>query len=182
MTERYWNKITAELLAGTRESDHPFRYATLATVGLEQVPRLRTVVIREFDPEEVQLIFYTDSRSKKMLHIKENNKVSLLFYHPEKLLQLRMEGIAMKERDGGTLARHWSGIKPESRKDYTVSQTPGTEIKGPDQLEYVERDDFFTVINVHPFRIEYLQLKRPNHIRVRFSKDADNWRSEFLVP
>lgn len=182
MTNRYWNQIIDEISEGTRNTAHPFRYATLATIGLEMVPRLRTIVIREFDPEQMRLTFYTDSRSKKMLHIKENRKVSLLYFHPEKLLQLRIEGLALKERDADALARHWGGVKNQSKKDYTTTQAPGSEIQGPDRIEYLERDDFFSVVNITPFRIEYLKLKRPSHIRVRFAKDGDSWRSDFLVP
>lgn len=45
--------------------------------------RLRTTVIRNVSKD---LIFtsYTDKRSKKVSHIKENNKVSVFFYHAEK--------------------------------------------------------------------------------------------------
>lgn len=182
MTEQYWKEICDEIQAGTQLPDHPFRYATLATVGLEQVPRLRTIVIREFDPGNMQLTFFTDSRSKKMVHIEENNKVSLLFYHPEKLLQLRIEGLAFKERDAGVLTDYWDDIREASRKDYTTEPRPGAEIKGPDQVEYMQGNENFAVVRIQPFRIEYLQLRRPNHIRVRFSRSGDAWSGGFLVP
>lgn len=182
MTEQYWKEIRDEIDAGTRLADHPFHYATLATVGLEQVPRLRTIVIREFDPGNMQLTFFTDSRSKKMLHIKENNKVSLLYYHPEKLLQLRIEGLAFKEADEDALTAYWDEIREPSRKDYTTQERPGAEIGGPDQVDYMQGSENFAVVRIQPFRIEYLQLRRPNHIRVRFSRSGDSWSGDFLVP
>ncbi len=182
MTQQYWTEICDEIAAGTRLPDHPFRYATLATVGLEKVPRLRTIVVREFDPEQMWLTFFTDSRSKKMLHIKENNMVSLLYYHPAKLLQLRIEGIAYKEMDDSLLSDYWDGIRESSRKDYTTEERPGAEIKGPDQVDYMEGSENFAVVRIQPFRIEYLQLRRPNHIRVRFSRTGDTWSGDFLVP
>ena len=182
MRSEIWKQIQAELTDAARNPGHPFRYATLATIGLEQVPRLRTVVLRDFDPERFELTFYTDSRSKKMLHIKENNKVSLLMYRGDELLQLRLEGLAVREKDNTVLRDHWKRVEGASQKDYTTLCAPGTEIKSPDRVEYLEDEYHFSVVHIHPFKVEYLRLKRPNHIRVQFSKEKENWRSDFLVP
>jgi pyridoxine/pyridoxamine 5'-phosphate oxidase len=182
MKEQKWEEIRRELKAGLNDPSHPFRFTTLATLGLERLPRLRTIRIREFDPENMQLTFYTDSRSKKIMHIKENNKVSLLFYHPDKLLQLRLEGLAIRERDEEKLNSHWARIENKSKTDYLTSRAPGTEIIDPDRVEYLEDASFFSVIYILPFKIEFLQLKRPNHLRIRFSKREADWKSDYLVP
>ena len=182
MTDHIWNSVLSELQQGVEQDSHPFKFATLATLGLERLPRLRTIKIREFDSESLQMTFYTDSRSKKILHIKENNKVSLLFYHPEKLMQLRVEGLAIRERDEAVLQDHWGRVEGASQKDYTTSHAPGTEIKHPEKIEYIEQDDYFSVVYILPFKVEYLQLKRPNHLRVRFSKREGIWKSDYLVP
>jgi len=55
-------------------------------------------------------------------------------------------------------------------------------ISAPEQIEYLDRDDNFAVIQVHPFKIEYLRLNRPRHVRIRFSKRKEGWMGEFLVP
>jgi len=182
MADQIWNSVISELQKGVDEKAHPFKFATLATLGLERLPRLRTIKLREFEPESLRMTFYTDSRSKKILHIKENNKVSLLLYHPDKLMQLRIEGLAIRERDEAVLQDHWSRVEGASQKDYTTSSAPGTEIKHPEKIEYIERDDFFSVVYILPFKVEYLKLKRPHHLRVRFSKREGNWKSDYLVP
>ena len=182
MANDIWNSVIEELLKGVEEPTHPFKFATLATLGLERLPRLRTIKIREFDPESLQMTFYTDSRSKKILHIKENNKVSLLLYHPEKLMQLRIEGLAIRERDEGVLQGHWSHVEGASQKDFTTSSAPGTEIQHPEMIEYIDKDHFFSVVYILPFKVEYLQLNRPHHLRVRFSKKEGDWKSDYLVP
>ncbi len=182
MADHIWTSVKTELRKGVEEQSHPFKFATLATLGLERLPRLRTIKIRDFDPESLQMTFYTDSRSKKILHIKENNKVSLLLYHPDKLMQLRIEGLAIRERDEAVLQEHWSRVEGPAQKDYTTSAAPGTEINHPEKIEYIYRDDFFSVVYILPFKIEYLQLKRPHHLRVRFSKREGIWRSDYLVP
>lgn len=182
MSREIWKQIESELEAATRNPGHPFRFATLATIGLEQVPRMRTVVLRDFDPERFQLTFYTDSRSKKMLHIKENNKVSLLLYRGDALIQLRLEGLAIPVRDENVLREHWKRVGVPAQRDYTTLCAPGTEIRSPDRVEYLEDEDFFSVVHIRPFKVEYLRLKRPNHIRVQFSKEQEDWRSDYLVP
>ena len=182
MKSQIWEQIQEELTMAAQDPGHPFRYATLATIGLEQVPRLRTVVLRAFDPQTFRLTFYTDSRSKKMLHIKENNKVSLLMYRGDELLQLRLEGLAVREREEQVLRKHWQSVEGPAQKDYTTHRAPGTEIRNPDLVEYLDDEDYFSVVHIHPFKVEYLRLKRPNHIRVQFSKEKKDWRSDFLVP
>ncbi|MDT7827414.1 pyridoxamine 5'-phosphate oxidase family protein [Pricia sp. S334] len=179
--EVYFQKLKEELQTAAEQKEHPFHFFTLGTVGLEHLPRLRTVVLREIS-DELKLTFYTDKRSKKILHIKENPKVSLLFYHPKKLLQLKIEGLATIIKDPSTLADRWTNIRPASKKDYTTATAPGSDIDNPDALEYLREGDYFCMVDVTPFKIEYLQLKRPNHLRIRFSKKNEKWKGNYLVP
>jgi pyridoxamine 5'-phosphate oxidase len=76
----------------------------------------------------------------------------------------------------------WDAIPEASKKDYTTFEAPGKEIQDPDIIEYLKDDDHFCVVEIHPFKIEYLKLKRPNHIRVRYSKQESDWDAQFLVP
>lgn len=181
MTEAFFQELKEELQKGTFEKDHPFRYCTLGTVGLGTTARLRTIVSRRVS-EDLKLIFYTDKRSKKIAHIAENSAVSLLFYDPKKLLQVKVEGRATIISDTEELQRYWSGIQPASRKDYTTTSTPGSPISNPDAVEYLEHKNYFRIVEIEPSKIEYLKLKRPNHLRVLFSKDDGDWGGDFLVP
>ncbi|WP_425237876.1 pyridoxamine 5'-phosphate oxidase family protein [Ulvibacterium sp.] len=176
-----WKEITKELRNGATEKAHPFRYCTMATVGLERMPRLRTVVLRKVS-RNLNISIYTDQRSKKILHIKENNRVSLLFYHPKKLVQIKIEGLADIHTKGEILEKYWKEVQPGSRKDYTTSVAPGSDISNPDAVEYLEDKNYFCIVEIEPFKIEYLKLQRPNHLRIKFSKINDSWKSDFLVP
>lgn len=181
MTDVFFEELGEELHNGVNKKGHPFRYITLATVGKETVARLRTVVLRQVS-KDLQLTIYADGRSKKINHIKENNQVSLLLYHPKKLLQLKIEGEAHIVNDTERLQKYWSGVQPNSRKDYTTEHRPGSEIKDPDQVEYLADENYFTMIDINPKKIEYLKLKRPNHIRIEFIKENKDWNGAFLVP
>jgi pyridoxamine 5'-phosphate oxidase len=181
MTQQFLDEAKDELQKSLVKKGHPFRYFTLATVGLDKMARLRTVVLRKIT-QDLKLIFYTDRRSKKITHITENSKVSLLFYHPKLMLQLKIEGKARIVSDEDVLKTYWNGIQPNSRKDYITQQAPGSTLKSPDKVEYLDEGNYFCIVEIEPFKIEYLKLKRPNHLRVRFSKDNDKWDGEFLVP
>src|SRR5690606_14623531 len=160
---------------------HPFRYFTFATVGLEQVARLRTVVLREVS-EDLKIVFYTDKRSKKITHIKENNKVSLLLYHPKKMLQIKIEGMANVKVDLVTKNAYWNQLSESSKREYTTSRSPGSHLNHPDKLEFLSEENHFCTVEVTPHKMEYLKLGQPHHIRVRFSKIDTEWKGEFLVP
>lgn len=181
MTAQFLQEAEDELHKSLVKKRHPFRYFTLATVGLDHIARLRTVVLRQVTPD-LNLIFYTDKRSKKITHITENPKVGLLFYHPKLMLQLKIEGVAKIINDKATLKTYWNGIQPNSRKDYITQQTPGSTIQNPDEVDYLNEENHFSMIEIAPFKMEYLKLKRPNHIRIRFSKTENDWEGEFLVP
>lgn len=181
MTDTFFSELKSELQKGAHKKEHAFRHGTLATVGLETMPRLRTVVLRKVSAD-LKLTFFTDKRSKKLIHIKENNKVSMLFYDPKQLLQVKVEGLANTISDEGILKKYWSGLQSNSRKDYTTERAPGSTISNPDTVEYLNDENHFCIVEIEPFRIEYLKLKRPNHLRVQFSKQEGEWVGEFLVP
>ncbi|NKI26332.1 pyridoxamine 5'-phosphate oxidase family protein [Arenibacter sp. 6A1] len=181
MTSHFFEQIKDELQKGPTEANHPFRYFTFATVGLDQVARLRTVVLRKVS-KDLTLTFFTDKRSKKITHIKENKKVSLLFYNPAKMLQLKIEGIATYKDDEGTKAQFWSTITPAAKKAYTTSMAPGSALTNPQNLEFLNDENHFCTVEIIPFKMEYLQLAQPNHIRVRFSRTETHWEGEFIVP
>lgn len=181
MVNSFFSELRTELVHGATQKGHPFRYFTLGTIGLDKVPRLRTIVLRGVD-EELTLTFYTDARSKKLIHLKENNRASALFYHQEKLMQLRIEGTAHIETDAQKIQALWTTVTPSARKDYTTHGAPGSSLETPDSLEYLKDENHFCVIRFRPAKIEYLKLQRPNHVRVQFSKSGQGWESEFLVP
>ncbi|MEO1011819.1 MAG: pyridoxamine 5'-phosphate oxidase family protein [Bacteroidota bacterium] len=181
MSDIIWNEIREELQNGAKDPSHPFHFFTFATIGLERTPRLRTVVLRKVT-EELNLIFYTDQRSKKVLHINENNRVSMLFYDQERLLQLKIEGLAKVRSNAGTLKMHWATVPSKNRRDYTKTRAPGSTIAKPEGVEYLKDKNYFCLVEVEPFKIEYLKIQTPDHLRIRFSRADESWKSDFLVP
>lgn len=181
MLQDYLEEIKQELQRGPMEFDHPFRYFTFATVGPERTARLRTVVLREVH-DDLKIVFYTDKRSKKIAHIQENNKVSLLLYHPKKMLQIKIEGIAEVKDDEAIKNAYWQQLSDRAKREYTTSQSPGSNLNHPDKLEFLSEENHFCTVEIAPHKMEYLKLGQPNHIRVQFSKMDSEWEGGFLVP
>ncbi len=180
MELQFLEQSRRELVNGHSKKRHPFRYFTLGTISDEQ-SRQRTVVLRKLLPD-MSLLIYTDLRSQKVADITQNPAVCALFYHPKQLLQLRIDGKAELITDTTELQNYWNNIPENSRKDYITVNAPGTNITNPDHVDYDPETNYFTAIKIIPDTIEYLQLKRPNHIRVKFTKSQDDWSGQFLTP
>lgn len=169
-----------ELINGYTKKKHPFRYFTLATCQNQNV-RQRTVVLRKL-LNDFELVFFTDTRSQKVADIQENPQVSGLFYHPKKLLQLQIVGKAEFITDPEQLQQFWSMVGEHAKKDYTTELAPGSSIQHPDQIHYNFEAPHFCPMKIVPRQIEYLQLQRPNHLRMLFTKEEGEWSSQFLTP
>ncbi len=179
MLDKIFSDLKQEIKFGYLKKKHPFRYPVLAS-SADGFPHQRTVVLRD-TTDKFEPLIYTDERSDKINHFESNPKASLLFYHPKKLLQVKITGTMEIIRDGEEFEQSWNKIQGNSRKDFTTIEAPGTPIKNPDNVEYSEEEDHFCVLKLVPSQMEYLQLKRPNHIRALFEKEND-WEGEFLNP
>lgn len=181
MTDKYFEELKSELQKGAVEKDHPFRYFTLATVGVDHMVRQRVLVLRKVD-KDLLLTFFTDYRSKKIMHLHENNRVSLLFYDAVNLVQLRIDGLASIDKDEEAIKSYWREVKASARKAYTTAIAPGTSLESPALVEYLNEDNYFCAVNVTPFKIEYLKLKEPHHIRVDYTQKEGFWDGSYIVP
>ncbi len=178
---KYWDELRQELLSGSNENTHPFHYFTLGTVGMDATARLRTVVLRKVT-EDLKILFFTDERSKKIRHLKENNKASLLFYHPELRIQLRIEGKASVMRDEETTAPYRNTLDKNALNEYNARPGPGTIIPVEGAFEQEANSNYFCVVEINPVKIEYLRLDSPKHLRIQFSRGEKGWQAHILVP
>lgn len=169
----------AELLRSNADRKHPFLYFTLATFGL--YPEVRTVVKRHIG-QGLALMFFTDSRTPKVSQIRENAKVSALFYHPKKKLQVRMNGVA--ELIGKGHEEYESLLKQvnsaNNLKDYTTLRAPGSVVEDESEIAFGE-EAHFLAIRIQPQYIDVLQLGREAHRRRGYSLKEGEWTEAILV-
>tara|TARA_R110000850_G_scaffold78784_2_gene170215 strand:+ start:1453 stop:1998 length:546 start_codon:yes stop_codon:yes gene_type:complete len=181
MLQELFSDLTHELRGAMTMRRHPFKYVTLSTVDEQNSPRSRTVVLREVS-ESLECIIFTDARSQKMSYVTTNDNACILAYHPKKLLQIRLDGKLKVVQDEKEIKRLFQKVSEKSIKDYTTSVPPGSTIDQPDQVDYVPRSESnFVALKFVPHTIEYLRLKRPNHLRAVF-KTEDDWKGQWLVP
>lgn len=179
MLNQILEDLKNEVKFGYLKKKHPFRYPSLGSIE-NNSPTQRTVVLRD-TTKDFELIMFTDERSDKIKQLEINPNASLLFYHPKKLLQVKVEGQMKIIRSGKEYEDYWSRVQGKSQKDFITKNPPGTSIDNPDEVDYNENEHHFCLLKLVPEQMEFLQLKRPNHIRARFNKST-NWEGQFLNP
>ncbi|MEM6965141.1 MAG: pyridoxamine 5'-phosphate oxidase family protein [Bacteroidota bacterium] len=169
----------SELIRSNADRRHPFRFFSLATLGV--YPEVRTVVKRKF-AMDWSVLFFTDSRTPKVMQLKNDPKVTALFYHPKKQLQIRLKGLAEIISVGEEFEKYYQQIQQsKSIKDYTTQAPPGTEISN--EFEVIYGDDIhFLPIKIIPQKIDILQLNRTQHLRSSYEINDGEWMASKLVP
>lgn len=175
-----WQKLLHELQRGALDPKHPFRYLTVATAG-NQFPQARTVVLRQFTAD-LEFLVYTDVRTSKVQELLEVPRVSLLFYHPKKQVQVRVKALATIHVADEHAQAHWKRVPDNRRSEYQSKLGPGTRVEAPSAgRESSSEHSFFSVLNFSPLSLEVLQLAKEGHLRIQYDL-ASGWQGSWLVP
>lgn len=158
----------------TTDSRHSFRYPVLATSHNGELKQ-RVLVLRNFIDDK-QLVFYSDSRSQKVAHIKNHPNVSICFFDTVRKTQVQINGIV-------TLSSvPPSDLVDHQKNDYNSEMAPGTKIASLDQLRSTS-EFHFSKITVAIESIDWLQLSREGHRRAKFEQDTKGeWLGSYVVP
>jgi pyridoxamine 5'-phosphate oxidase len=168
----------------------PFHTPTIANVGVDGFPRLRTMVLREADPVARLIRFHTDVRSQKAEDIKLNPRVAVMGYDAKAKVQIRLEGRASVHHHDEISHQAWTHSKTMSQVCYGVSPASGSLIEAgnayslpntPELLSVSEAN--FCVVRIHINTLEWLYLAREGHRRLRCTYDeCGHVQSDWLVP
>ncbi len=166
---------------------------TLATVGADGQPTLRTVLLKLFDQDG--FVFFTNYSSKKSRQIEENHKVALLFPWIPMARQVSITGIAEKI-SAAESARYFASRPRDSQLGAWISKQ--SSILSSRQLLMMELDkiknkflkgeiplpDFWGGYRVRPAGIEFWQGQTSRlHDRFLYShQDDGSWTIERLAP
>jgi len=107
--------------------DHPFRFPAVATTNRLD-SSVRTVVLRQADPDYRRLVFFTDLRSPKIREIEANEQVQWLFYHFSQGVQIRATSAAMVYRQDAMARGFWDALPLANRLNYCASEPPGSPL------------------------------------------------------
>ena len=188
------NEVWTMLKRGITHSNDPFHWPVLGTTGKDGC-NLRTVILRQLLLPDRILVCHTDARATKAQDIGNDSKVSWLFYHPEKKVQLRISGQAKLHRDDQFADDQWAATKITSRLDYSTTHPPGTPVDKPSSglpdyllkkipavLDSERSRKNFMAISCKIDSIDWLMLRALGHRRARFDWDEDRLRATWLIP
>ncbi len=170
-----------ELLCSNDDRDHPYCVFWLATFG--DYPELRTVICRKVE-DNLSILFYTDPRSPKVQQIKDNGRVSAIFWNPDRGLQVRMRAHAYPIENIRMLyPQLLHEIKNSPlKKDFTAKRAPGTVVEEPYEAQYGS-EVHFEAIRIVPEIIDVLQVNMEGpHLRYQYTLENGEWKEARLVP
>jgi hypothetical protein len=131
----------------------------------------------------------------KVQEIGDCSKVSWLFYHPKKKVQLRISGQAICHTDDQLAHDQWTATGTRSRLDYAASDPPGTPVdrpssgladfllkKTPTLLESERNRKNFMAISCRIDSMDWLMLRALGHRRGRFDWYENGLRATWVIP
>lgn len=164
---------------------------SVATLGLDGRPRIRTVVLREFNEACGMLRFHTDRRSEKVSELARDPRIGVHFYDDAAKVQLRIDGNATIHCEGAVADAAWLASQRMSRVCYGTDPAPGSVIERADafrlpdiELEIAAGREHFAAIVVTISAIEWLWLKSGGHRRAlfRFKNGIECVDLQWLAP
>jgi len=165
---------------------------SLATVGSDGQPSLRTVLLKLYDAQG--FVFFTNYQSQKARQIDANDRVALLFPWVALARQVKVIGRATRlpsaeslkyfaTRPRGSQIGAWSSPQSEVITSRSLLEQKVAEMKRRFADGEVPLPDFWGGYRVTPQRIEFWQGRDSRlHDRFRYSRDDDGWRIERLAP
>ena len=166
---------------------------TLATVGVDGQPTLRTVLLKLFDRDG--FVFFTNYGSRKARQIAENQQVALLVPWVKLARQVSISGIAEKISTSES-ARYFASRPRDSQLGAWISQQSSVissrqllmseleKIKAKFLKGEVPLPDFWGGFRVRPRTIEFWQGQTSRlHDRFLYTCQHDrSWSIERLAP
>ncbi len=127
---------------GVNEINHPYRFYYLGTIGLDNTPQIRTMILRGFDEAKRSIWFLTDIRSPKISEIRQNSTVSLLWYDNPSRVQVRATATATIHYQDKIAKDRWILSTATSRSIFAAEVAPSTPIEGiPKLTPEINADD-----------------------------------------
>jgi hypothetical protein len=181
----------AELTRAAHDGDSEFRHAQLATIGAQNWPQSRTVILRHADAERREVGFHTDARSAKAAELAHESAVALVAYDRPRGLQLRLWGQAELHVMDTSAEEAWIALYPPLRAPYRTNHISGHPLDEPADADPTNAArnpadpnagyENFAFVAIHVARLEWLQLRPTGHRRARFEWNS-GWEGRWLAP
>ena len=172
--------LVAILQQAVASNRHAWHLMSVASIGLDQTPEVRTVVLRGFDAEERTFRFHTDWRSPKIAEFQRNPLAMLLMYDPLTRLQLRVPVTIELHHQDDIAWQAWAKCQDYSRTCYAVPNAPSAVLATDDwptvpPMPSIDDASVYAnmcVVVCRYSRLELLHLRAGGHRRAWL-----DWRS-----
>ena len=159
------------------------RWIQLASIGIDNTPRVRTVVFRGWS-ESYEMEIYTDKRSQKSQELDLNNKVEICWLFPRCKCQFRLRGTS-RILFGDETIHHWNKLNGRSKSMWSWPN-PGDRFvfnKYNDLSIKTEEEisENFRLLKINITHVDQLELNKEMHIRRKWVKKKE-WVEERINP
>jgi pyridoxamine 5'-phosphate oxidase len=172
--------VWRELASATQDKQHPWRTPVLATTD-GHVADARTVILREVDERQQQLMTFTDDRAGQVAQLLGHPLGTMVMWSPALSWQLRCRVLLSQEMSGLAATSRWAKIKlTPAAQDYLALLPPGAPLATAQHAAATDqpppaRHAYFAVITAQVMSIDWLELHRDGHRRVRFDDQGARW-------
>ncbi|WP_298832130.1 pyridoxamine 5'-phosphate oxidase family protein [uncultured Piscinibacter sp.] len=168
-------EIWRQLALCVQDKTHPWRTPVLATVDGERADA-RTVVLREVDPRQKQMLIYTDERAGKVSQLLQRPHGMLVMWSPELSWQLRCSVRLALEMSGLAASSRWARIRlSPAAQDYLSPLPPGTPLQSAAPTHPAVARDYFAVIDATAESLDWLELRSDGQRRAIFDAHGARW-------
>ena len=188
--EQIFQEELQDLHSAVKDAAHEYHLFTVATSS-NNIPELRTVVLRGIDLENYRISFHTDSRSPKYNQLIKNSSVSALFYSISKRTQIRIKGSAEASKDKELLSSLWNKLSKDSKECYQGEIPPSRIIPGTKTLNDIFDDpkidsnnqgfENFSRITINVSSFEILRLHHLGHKRLLCDLSKNNTSFQWIA-
>lgn len=165
---------------------------SLATAGTDNLPTIRTVLLKLFDHQG--FVFFTNYNSDKARQITENPQAGLLFHWLELERQVKISGRVEKistaeslkyftTRPRGSQIGAWTSDQSQTITSRSFLETQLNKMKQRFSDGEIPLPDFWGGYRVIPKTIEFWQGRESRlHDRFEYKRQADDWIMQRLAP
>lgn len=166
----------SELAAAVAQREHPWRTPVLSTFNGERADA-RTVVLRDLDDVQRELVIYTDARAAKVEQLRRFPQGTLVAWWPERGWQVRLAVHLQVETDGLATTSRWARLMHSpAAQDYLSSLAPGSPLPDGFQPPALHAPlDQFGVITATVSAVDWLELHEQGHRRALFDASGARW-------
>lgn len=168
------------------------RAMALASADAAGKPSLRHVLLKDYGPQG--FVFYTDGRSRKAAHLRENQRASLCFWWAELGRQVCIDGTVsqapstwadryFQTRSRDSQISSWASYQGKELNSYVDLEAATLEVVSRFSEGPLPTPEHWVGFCVQPERIEFWeQGEHRRHHRFEYRRKGDEWSLRRLSP